>query len=103
MCNFLKDTKKTAILHSLKQCIYGLKQSTCEWHECLEKSLEKFGFTATHFDPCVFVHNTQPIYIAVCVDDILLFGHTSVIKKERTSQRQFRLQGPRREQNISSD
>jgi hypothetical protein len=75
--------EKDGYIALLKKCIYGLKQSAREWYECLAKSLEKYSFTATYFDPCIFVHKTQSIYIAVYVDDILLFGHTSVTKKAK--------------------
>jgi hypothetical protein len=79
----LEGYEKNGYIALLKKCIYGLKQSAREWYEYLAKLLEKYGLTATYFEPCVFVHNTQSIYIAVYVDDILLFGHTSVVKKEK--------------------
>ena len=68
----------------LKKCLYGLKQSPREWYRRLSTFLEGCGFTATTFDPCVFVGNVRTLdpsadtdakmYISVYVDDIVLFG-----------------------------
>lgn len=58
----------------LCKCIYGLKQSGREWYACISNSLRQKGFDTTNFDPCVFVHPTENAYVAVYVDDILIFG-----------------------------
>ncbi|KAI0993507.1 Retrovirus-related Pol polyprotein from transposon, partial [Podosphaera aphanis] len=58
----------------LRKCIYGLKQSGREWYECISNSLIAKGFEITTFDPCVFVHPTEIVFISIYVDDILIFG-----------------------------
>ncbi|KAI1005121.1 hypothetical protein K3495_g3097 [Podosphaera aphanis] len=58
----------------LRKCSYGLKQSGREWYECISNSLKAKGFETTTFDPCVFVHPTEIVFISIYVDDILIFG-----------------------------
>ncbi|KAI1001633.1 Retrovirus-related Pol polyprotein from transposon [Podosphaera aphanis] len=58
----------------LKKCIYGLKQSGREWYSCISNSLQQKNFEIATFDPCVFIHPTEKIFIAIYVDDILIFG-----------------------------
>ena len=58
----------------LKRCIYGLKQSPREWYFRLVEHLIPYGFAITAFDPCVMVHESGDLFIAVYVDDISLFG-----------------------------
>ena len=67
----------------LKKCIYGLKQSPREWYRRLSTFLENCGFTATTFDPCVFVGklctldsaaDDTKLYISIYIDDIVWFG-----------------------------
>ena len=58
----------------LKKCLYGLKQSSREWYGKLSKSLELKGFVSAHFDPCVFIHKEECLFISIYVDDIALYG-----------------------------
>lgn len=58
----------------LRKCIYGLKQSPREWYSCLSDSLVAQGFRPANFDPCVFIHPENNIYLAVYVDDIMIYG-----------------------------
>lgn len=58
----------------LNRCIYGLKQSPREWYFSLVKYLQPFGLASTFFDPCVLIHNSGDLIIAIYVDDIILFG-----------------------------
>ncbi|KAI0996197.1 Retrovirus-related Pol polyprotein from transposon TNT 1-94 [Podosphaera aphanis] len=58
----------------LNRCIYGLKQSPREWYFRLVEYLKPFGLASTLFDPCVLIHNSGHLIIAVYVDDIILFG-----------------------------
>ncbi|KAI0991228.1 hypothetical protein K3495_g16959, partial [Podosphaera aphanis] len=48
----------------LKRCIYGLKQSPREWYFRLTEHIIPFGFAPSHFDPCVFIHDTGKLIIA---------------------------------------
>ncbi|KAI0992679.1 hypothetical protein K3495_g15506, partial [Podosphaera aphanis] len=61
----------------LKRCIYGLKQSPREWYFRLVEYLKPFGFVSSLFDPCVLVHDSKSLIIAIYVDDIILFGENS--------------------------
>jgi hypothetical protein len=54
----------------LKKCLYGLKQSAREWYALLSRSLLRKGFQISNFDPCVFLHRHEKIFISVYVDDI---------------------------------
>ena len=58
----------------LNRCIHGLKQSPREWNGHSIAFLITLGFTVTAFDPCIMVHKTHTLFIAIYVDDITLFG-----------------------------
>ena len=58
----------------LKKCIYGLKQSPREWHSWLTTFLTPYGFSPTAFDPCVLIHESKELIIAIYVDDLSLWG-----------------------------
>lgn len=68
----------------LKKSIYGLKQSSRLWNIKLKNVLMKFGLNQSNIDPCIFYYtnNNQMMYIAVYVDDLLIFcNDDSVMKK----------------------
>ncbi|KAI0996392.1 hypothetical protein K3495_g11788 [Podosphaera aphanis] len=58
----------------LKKCIYGPKQSGREWYACISTALQQKNFKIASFDPCVFIHPVKQVFIAIYVDDILIFG-----------------------------
>jgi len=58
----------------LKRSIYGLKQSPRQWYGRLTAFLIPLGYKPTNFDPCVLVHKTHEIIIAIYVDGITIFG-----------------------------
>lgn len=60
----------------LKRCIYGLKQSPREWFLRLLTFLRPKGFVPSVFDPCVLMHDSGRLFLAVYVDDISLFGES---------------------------
>ncbi|KAI0992157.1 hypothetical protein K3495_g16029, partial [Podosphaera aphanis] len=66
--------RKENYVARLKRCIYGLKQSPREWYFRLTEYLKPFGFSSSLFDPCVLVHDSGKLIIAIYVDDIILFG-----------------------------
>jgi hypothetical protein len=68
----------------LIKCIYGLNQSSREWYACLSKTLIKMRFRKADFDPCVFIHKTGEVVIAIYLDDILIF-YWSVERNNRVS------------------
>jgi hypothetical protein len=66
----------------LKRCIYGLKQSPREWYYQLVEYLGPFGFVITAWDPCVLVHQSGDLFLAIYVDDITLIGVTGELKEQ---------------------
>lgn len=66
----------------LKRCIYGLKQSPREWYFRLVEYIIPQGFVSTLMDPCVLIHKTGKLIIAIYVDDIILFGEQCSIMDE---------------------
>lgn len=59
----------------LNKSIYGLKQASRQWNLKLNSTLLKIGLTRSKIDPCVYylVNKTIMIFIAVWVDDFLIF------------------------------
>ena len=60
----------------LNRCIYGLKQSPREWYFRLVEYLVSYGFSVTTFDPCVLVHSSGDLILAIYVNDITLYGNS---------------------------
>ena len=58
----------------LNRCIYGLKQSPRAWYFRLIEYILPLGFKISDFDPCVIIHNSGNLIVAIYVDDIVLFG-----------------------------
>lgn len=57
----------------LMKSLYGLKQSGRMWNIKLDKTLKKFGLKRAKSDPCIYFNKDKTIYLAIYVDDILLF------------------------------
>ena len=74
------DTNKRAYVIELKSSLYGLKQSSANWYDCLKKGLERRGFTESKADPCVFLK--KGMIILTYVDDCILISD----KKETLQQ-----------------
>jgi transposase InsO family protein len=70
----LPGYEEDGMVWKLKKCLYGLKQSAREWYAKLSRSLLAKGFRTSNFDPCVFVHHSERIYISIYVDDIGLYA-----------------------------
>ena len=59
----------------LKKSIYRLKQSSRCWNQMLDAQLKLMGFKQSKSDPCIYVSESEGMFvIAVYVDDILLAG-----------------------------
>jgi hypothetical protein len=58
----------------LKRCLYGLKQSPREWYSRLTNDLLPYGFALSAYDPCVLIHSSGNLFLAIYVDDISIFG-----------------------------
>jgi hypothetical protein len=66
----------------LKRCIYGVKQSSREWYFRLVTYLIPYGFAFSAFDPCVLVHSSGNLFIAIYMDDITLFGESNSLQEQ---------------------
>lgn len=68
----------------LNSSLYGLKQSARQWHQCLGDHLKTIGFVPAQVDPSMYIlkeNGSITGTILVHVDDILLAGTSSSIKK----------------------
>ena len=58
----------------LNKAFYSLKQAPRVWFKTLTDFLILFGYAAIPEDPSVYRNKETGIYIAIYVDDLLLFG-----------------------------
>jgi len=75
-----EGTQLDGMVAKLKGCIYGLKQSPREWYYRFVEYLGTFGYAITAWNPCVLVHESGDIFIAIFVDHITLFGAAGELK-----------------------
>ncbi|KAI0991218.1 hypothetical protein K3495_g16969, partial [Podosphaera aphanis] len=66
----------------LNLCIYGLKQSPREWYFRLLEYIKPLGFIPSEFDPCVLLHSSGNLIVAIYVDDIVLFGEQGALMED---------------------
>jgi len=83
--DLLEGSRLNEMVVKLKRCIYGLKQFPREWYYWLIEYLQPFGFAVTACDPCVLVHESGTIFLAIYVDDITVFGATGELKEQTTN------------------
>ena len=60
----------------LKKSLYGLKQSSFNWHNKLKEALLSRGFVESVSDPCVYI--SREMIILVYVDDCILISKDQV-------------------------
>ncbi len=60
----------------LKKSLYGLKQAPLVWNKALNDALIKSHFIRCVSDPCLYIHNSGRIIIAIYVDDIVITGES---------------------------
>lgn len=77
-----EGSKKDGHVAKLNRCIYGLKQSPREWYFRLVEFLRPNGFQVSSFDPCILVHASGGLFIAIYVDDSSLFGPSDELMGE---------------------
>ena len=58
----------------LRKALYGLKQAPQVWYQTLVDFLKKLGFERIELDHSVFVSKDCQLFLAIYVDDLLLFG-----------------------------
>lgn len=83
-----KENNQVCILH---KSIYGLKQASRQWNLKLNSILLKIGLQRSHVDPCIYylVNESTTVYIAVWVDDLLIFTNN----KDKTTEIKDKLKG----------
>lgn len=59
----------------LKKSLYGLKQSPSCWNKAFKASLEKKGLLPLKTDQCIFKNKLGTLFLAIYVDDGILFGN----------------------------
>lgn len=77
-----KNREKVYLLH---KAIYGLKQAAKAWYEKINNVLvNKLGFRRLSSEQCVYVYNQdgEIVFIALYVDDILLFSIKNSRKRD---------------------
>ncbi len=58
----------------LIKALYRLKQASHVWYKTLVKCLNKLGFIRLELDHGIFVFKDKQLYMAVYVDNLLIFG-----------------------------
>lgn len=58
----------------LQKSLYGLKQSPLRWNKTLKTKLQTLGLSQLKNEPCIFKNKNNTIYLAIHVDDGILFG-----------------------------
>ncbi len=61
-------------VYTLIKPLYGLKQALHVWYKTLVEFLQKLRFMQLELDHGIFVSMDKQLYIAVYVDDLLIFG-----------------------------
>lgn len=64
----------------LHKSIYGLKQASRLWNNKLDRVLQDIGFKRSKVDPCIYYNIDLKMFIAVWVDDLIIF---SISKEEK--------------------
>lgn len=65
----------------LHKSIYGLKQASRLWNTKLNNVLQSIGMLQCKTDPCVYYNAEKNTFIAVWVDDLLIFTSQQSIKE----------------------
>lgn len=62
------------LLCRIRKALYGLKQAPQVWYQTIVDFLKKLGFERVEPDHGVFVSQDRQLFLAIYVDDLLLFG-----------------------------
>ena len=86
------------IVCKLNKALYSLKQAPRVWFKTLTDFLTLFRYVAIPEDPSVYRNKETGIYIAIYVDDLLLFGADkpaiAALKKQLSERFQITNLGP---------
>lgn len=78
-----KEFKQGNQVCRLNKAIYGLKQASRQWNKKLDAAIKEVGLQQSRVDPCIYhrIQSGKMFFLAVYVDDILLFSNDGVTKK----------------------
>ncbi len=60
----------------LRKALYGLKKAPKVWYDALHQFLTGMGFNRSESDDAVFISHDGMIFLAMYVDDLLIFDQT---------------------------
>lgn len=74
------EKEKTKVCKLLK-ALYGLKESSRDWYECLDEYLTSLDFERSDLDLCLYVNKRGDdiVYILVYVDDLLICSKNKIL------------------------
>lgn len=77
----------------LNKALYGLKNAPLIFYHTMLNVLKKEGFESSLLDPCIIYHKKMKIYIAMYVDDLLIFGQSqeNINKTKKLLSRNFEM------------
>lgn len=70
----------------LNKAMYGLKQAGRQWNLKLDAALMSYGLTKSQMDPCVYYNDNGTLFLAIYVDDILIFWQNENVLNELKKQ-----------------
>lgn len=78
-----KEFAQNSKVCRLKKAIYGLKQASRQWNKKLDLAMKDIRFQQSTLDPCVYfmINGQKRTYVAVYVDDSMLFSNDDPIKR----------------------
>ena len=68
----VSGNNKQVYVIELKSILYGLKQASANWYDCLKTGIERCGFKESQTDSCVFIK--KGMVILCYVDDCILIS-----------------------------
>ena len=77
--NYPKEKKsKVSLVCKLQRALYGLKQAPRAWYETLLDFMQNTNLFPLKSDYAVFANQKKTLFVAVYVDDILIFGNNTI-------------------------
>lgn len=78
------DSDGYPLVVRLKRSLYGLKQAGREWHKLFSTTLNRWGFTQSCIDTCLFTYRRgeSMLILVVWVDDCIIVDNDPVLRDE---------------------